>query len=94
MWKHKVVCVKDDYFYRQNKLQIRSDSYITPEGKFDVVLLGHSRFDSSSKEIFKEFLTNETEHYSSAKSPIGMFEELEIPNDLGLVLQKINEYYN
>lgn len=69
------------------------DSYITPEGKFDVVLIGHSRFDSSNKAICKEFLTNETEQYSSAKSPIGMFEELEIPNDLGLVKEKIEEYY-
>ena len=29
-----------------------------------------------------------------AKSPDGMFEEDFIPNDLGLVVQKINEYYN
>lgn len=29
-----------------------------------------------------------------AKSPDGMFEEDFIPNDLGLVIQKINEYYN
>lgn len=29
-----------------------------------------------------------------AKSPEGMFEEDFIPNDLGLVVRKINEYYN
>lgn len=29
-----------------------------------------------------------------AKSPDGMFEEDFIPNDLGLVVKKINEYYN
>lgn len=29
-----------------------------------------------------------------AKSPDGMFEEDFIPNDLGLVVRKINEYYN
>lgn len=29
-----------------------------------------------------------------AKSPAGMFEEDFIPNDLGFVIQKMNEYYN
>jgi len=69
------------------------DSYITPSGKFDIVLLGNTRFDSSEKKLHKEFLTNETEQYGSAKSPIGMFEELRIPNDLGYVKGKIVEYY-
>ena len=30
---------------------------------------------------------------SSAKSPIGMFEQVEIPNDLKLVDTAIREYY-
>ena len=29
-----------------------------------------------------------------AKSPDGMFEENFIPNDLGLVIKKMNDYYN
>jgi hypothetical protein len=29
-----------------------------------------------------------------AKTPEGMFEDDFIPNDLGLVVRKINEYYN
>ena len=70
------------------------DEYVTPEGKFDVTLLGISRYDSNTKRVAKEFLTNENEQYSSAKSAPGMFDSLFIPNDLGYVLQKINEYYN
>lgn len=66
---------------------------MTPEGKFDVTLLGVSRFDSTEKKIMKEFLTNENEMYSSAKSPIGMFDKQFIPNDLGHVVEKIAEYY-
>ena len=41
----------------------------------------------------KEFLTNENEQYSSAKSPIGMFDKQFIPNDLGYITDKIAEYY-
>jgi hypothetical protein len=69
------------------------DSYITPEGKFDVTLIGISHYDSAEKRVIKEFLTNENEQYSSAKSPIGMFDKQFIPNDLGLVVDKIAEYY-
>lgn len=70
------------------------DEYVTPEGKFDVTLVGRSRFDVSQKKIVKEFITNEDEFTSSPKSPYGMFPELYIPNDLGLVVAKVNEYYN
>ena len=70
------------------------DEYVTPEGKFDVTLVGRSRFDAVQKKIVKEFITNEDEFTSSPKSPYGMFPELYIPNDLGLVVAKVNEYYN
>lgn len=70
------------------------DEYVTPEGKFDVTLVGRSRFDAGQKKIVKEFITNEDEFTSSPKSPYGMFPELYIPNDLGLVVAKVNEYYN
>lgn len=69
------------------------DSYLTPEGKFDVVVLGISRYDASDKKVEKNFLTNESEQYSSAKSPFGMFPDLLIPNDLGLVSKTVKEYY-
>lgn len=32
--------------------------------------------------------------YVMAKSPFGMFEDKQIPNDMGLVLQKIEEFNN
>lgn len=70
------------------------DEYVTPEGKFDVTLVGRSRFDTGSKKVIKEFITNEDEFTSSPKSPYGMFEDLYIPNDLGIVVEKVNKYYN
>lgn len=69
------------------------DEYVTPEGKFDITLVGKSSFDTANKKIKKEFITNEDEFISSPKSPYGMFETLYIPNDLGYVIEKINNYY-
>lgn len=69
------------------------DEYITPEGKFDITLVGRSRFDTGSKKVIKEFITNEDEFTSSPKSPYGMFKELYIPNDLGIVIDAVNAYY-
>ena len=69
------------------------DEYCTPEGKFDVTLIGKSRYDASAKKVIKEFITNEDEFIASAKSPYGMFDALYIPNDLGLVVKKVEEYY-
>ena len=33
------------------------DEYVTPEGKFDITLIGISRFDGSQKKVVKEFIT-------------------------------------
>lgn len=70
------------------------DEYVTPEGKFEVALIGVSRFDGKEKKVIKEFITNETDKYCSAKSPIGMFPNIAIPNDLGLVVDCVNAYFN
>ena len=69
------------------------DEYISPEGKFDITLVGRSRLDTSSKKVLKEYVTNEDEFISSPKSPYGMFEDLYIPNDLGLVVERVDSYY-
>lgn len=70
------------------------DEYITPEGKFDITLIGVSRYDATKRQVIKEFATNETEYNSAPKSPYGMFQDLYIPNDLGYVVQQINKYYH
>lgn len=69
------------------------DEYVTPEGKFDITLLGISSYDTNEGKVLKYFITNEDEFYSSAKSAIGMF-PIKIPNDLGLVSQGIKKFYN
>lgn len=66
--------------------------YITPEGKFDIVLYG-KQFIGEDKKIQKQFVTNFDGIYP-AKSPVGMFEEIYIPNDLGLIIKLVKEYYS
>lgn len=72
------------------------DEYITPSGKFDIVLLGESRFDAVKQKVVKEYLTNENQFFKGVKSPIGMFKknQLLIPNDLGIVAEAVNRYYS
>jgi hypothetical protein len=69
------------------------NEYITPEGKFDVVLLGVSIFDGNTKQVGKYFLTRENENYIGAKSGFGMFPDEKILNDLGLVVPTVQAYY-
>lgn len=68
------------------------DEKITLEGLFPILLYGKSSFDNNTKKVTKEFVTNFDGVYP-AKSPVGMFQKLYIPNDLGLVVKTINEYY-
>lgn len=68
------------------------DQYITIEGKFEVVLYGKQSIDDQ-KKVVKQFVTNFDGQFP-AKSPVGMFEELYIPNDMGYVVSKIDEYNN
>lgn len=67
------------------------DAYITPEGKFEIVLYGKSSYDEKEKKSIRQFVTNDDGVYP-AKSPVGMF-DLYMPNDLGLVVEKVTEYY-
>jgi hypothetical protein len=39
------------------------------------------------------FVTNNDGTFP-ARSPIGMFEDITIPNDFGYIVEKIDEYYN
>lgn len=82
----------DSISYRYKSTGNMVDQYITPEGKFEIVLYGKATYDAKEKKSKREFVTNDDGIYPS-KSPVGMF-DLYIPNDLGLVVEKINEYYN
>jgi hypothetical protein len=68
------------------------DNYLTLEGLFTILLYSKVERGQDNKPKYS-FVTNNDGQYP-AKSPVGMFNDLYIPNDLGLVSQKINEYYS
>tara|TARA_R110000868_G_scaffold14414_2_gene67018 strand:- start:29033 stop:29719 length:687 start_codon:yes stop_codon:yes gene_type:complete len=68
------------------------DNYLTLEGLFTVILYAKVDKGASGKMAY-QFVTNQDGQYP-AKSPIGMFKDLYIKNDLGLVSKLIAEYYN
>lgn len=66
------------------------DTYLTLEGLFTVVLYSDV-YKTEDNSIRYCFVTNYNGEYP-AKSPVGMFESVQIPNDLGLVAEKIKQY--
>ena len=62
------------------------DNQLTVEGLFSIVLMSYY----SNKQY--KFIT-QTDGNTPCKSPLEMFDTLEIDNDLKLVDNKIREYY-
>lgn len=67
------------------------DQYITPEGKFNIVLMGKEEYSERTGEVTKYFVTGYDGNVRG-KAPYGMFEKVYIPNDMGYVLDKAKEY--
>lgn len=70
------------------------DDYITPEGNFDIILFGKQSFNQETKKPVKTFIKEFDGEYP-AKDSLGVLDSLpdEIPNDLGIVVKAIEEYY-
>ena len=66
------------------------DDYLTLEGLFTVILYSKVSKGVDNK-IEYNFVTNSDGEYP-AKSPIGMFNELYIKNDLDIVTKAIDDY--
>ncbi|HEY5587378.1 MAG TPA: AAA family ATPase [Candidatus Paceibacterota bacterium] len=66
------------------------DNQIKLEGLFTVVL--YSVPETKGEKTDYGFITNRYKKYP-AKSPVGMFDEIRIPNNLKIVIEKVNEYY-
>jgi len=67
------------------------DQYITPMGKFEIVLMGKEEYNERTNEVSKYFVTSYDGHVKG-KAPYGMFKDLYIPNDMNYVLTKAEEY--
>lgn len=70
------------------------DDYITPEGKFDIILYGKVGFDAETKRPVKTFVKEFDGEYP-AKDSLGVLDDLpdEVPNDLSIIVNKIKERY-
>lgn len=62
------------------------DQYLTLEGCFDIVLL-------TVADGNQHFFITQSDGYTTAKSPDGLFESVKIPNDLSMVDRAIREYW-
>ena len=67
------------------------DNVLTLEGLFSIVLFAKAK---KGKEGINYLFDTQTNGENTCKSPMGMFEEKEIPNDLELVRQSILNYEN
>lgn len=79
-----------DFGFKMKTVGKMVDDYLTLEGLFTVVLYSTVVMGADNKPHYY-FITNNDGIYP-AKSPIGMFNELLIPNDLGLVSELIDKY--
>lgn len=72
------------------------DKY-NPLGVVTCALFTNVAYDDKTGEAKYSFITNRTLKNGlviPAKSPLGMFDSLEIPNDLSIVFKAMDEYYN
>lgn len=70
------------------------DEYITPEGKFDIIMFGKVGYDSENKKPIKHFVKEFDGEYP-AKDSLGALDSLpdELPDDLSIVVDKLKEVY-
>lgn len=89
---------KEEGTYKMKTIGKLLDEKVNLAGLFTIVLYTQNIYNPTEKTMAYKFATNKIVNNSGneipAKSPIGMFEDLLIPNDLGYVIQKANEYYN
>lgn len=77
-------------YYKIKTLGKMIDSVITLEGLFTYVLFTSVQRDEDNKTSYK-FVTN-SDGTCTAKTPMGLFSDLLIDNDLDMVINRIKEY--
>ena len=70
------------------------DGYITPEGKFDIILFGKAEWDNV-KKVAKKMYVKDFDGEYPAKDSLGVLDNLDIyiPNDLNIVVEAIDAFY-
>ena len=78
--------------YKMKTIGKMLDEKVTLEGLFTTLLFSDVTKNNETGKMEYIFITNATEKFPLAKSPIGMFENITISNDLGMVVEKIREF--
>lgn len=78
-------------YYKIKTIGKMLDSVITLEGLFTYVLFTKILRDEASNGVSYKFMTN-SDGTCTAKSPMGLFPDLYIDNDLNMVINRIKEY--
>lgn len=84
----------DSISYKFKTVGKMVDDYVTPEGKFDIILFGISSFDNENKKAVKEFIKEFDGEYP-AKDSLGVLDNLpdRFPNDLSIVIEELKKVY-
>ena len=78
--------------YKMKTIGNMVDTYLTPEGLMDHIFYADCEKGAGNKmEYF--LVTNNDGKYPARTAP-GMFEDLHVSNDLGVIRKAIEEYYN
>ena len=65
------------------------------EGCFNYVLFSGSEVsDKDGNPTISKYFVTQSDGTNTAKTPVGVFSSVRIPNDLGYIINKINEYEN
>lgn len=91
---HEELTVEGTLGIKERKIKTAGkmlEAYFKPEGLFNIILYTHVDFNEDGKAVY-QLVTNKTVEYP-AKSPMGMFEDIFIPNDIASVLDRITAYY-
>lgn len=78
--------------YKMKTIGKMLDEKVTLEGLFTTLLFSDVVKNTETGKMEYLFVTNATEKFPLAKSPIGMFESTYIANDLGNVVERIRTF--
>jgi len=79
--------------YKMKTIGNMLDNKVTLEGLFTVLLYMKQKWNDKDKKVEKYFVTNFDGQYP-AKTPVGMFKDIYILNDLGRVIEDVHAYYH
>lgn len=86
------IAEKDDDLKGLKTVGKATDQYINPEGLFTMILQTEVFMEEEDLSERYKFMT-QSDGERVCRTPMGMFDDMFIPNDLQLVVERMEEYY-